>query len=153
MMILPRVASPLLVHAAAEVAGRTRPTFSTDTVEKLGLVAAGRSGGGRTALRARAPGRSVSARRLAHDVYRAVAQRCIIRSVNSPAIKRTNINLDTQLLNAAAAVLGTERTTDTVHAALRTVVDRAARERLARRDFADLTPDLLARIRQPRRQS
>jgi hypothetical protein len=47
-------------------------------------------------------------------------------------------------------VLGTERTTDTVHAALRAVIDQAARERLARRDFDDLTPDVLERLRRPR---
>lgn len=64
-------------------------------------------------------------------------------------IRRTNINLDTELVEAAAAVLGTERITDTVHAALRSVIDRASRERLVERDFADLTPDVLARLRQP----
>jgi hypothetical protein len=35
------------------------------------------------------------------------------------------------------------RTTDTLHAALREVVDRAPRERFTRRDFPDLTPRLL----------
>lgn len=65
-------------------------------------------------------------------------------------IKRTNINLDTGLVDAAAAVLGTARTTDTVHAALRAVIDRAARERLAQRDFGDLTPDVLEQLRRPR---
>lgn len=65
-------------------------------------------------------------------------------------IRRTNINLDTQLVDAAAAVLGTTRTTDTVHAALRAVIDRASRERLAERDFADLTPDALEQLRNPR---
>jgi Arc/MetJ family transcription regulator len=69
--------------------------------------------------------------------------------VGRTKIKRTNINLDTELLDAAAAVLGTARTIDTVHAALRDVVDRAARERLARRDFADLTPGALERLRRP----
>ena len=42
------------------------------------------------------------------------------------------------------------RTTDTVHAALRAVIDRAARERLATRDFDDLTPDVLEQLRRPR---
>lgn len=65
-------------------------------------------------------------------------------------IRRTNINLDTELVGAASAVLGTERTTDTVHAALRSVIDRASRERLVERDFADLTPDALTRLRRPR---
>ena len=66
------------------------------------------------------------------------------------ATKRTNINLDTQLVDAAAAVLGTARTTDTVHAALRSVVDRASREALVQRDFADLSPAVLERLRRPR---
>lgn len=70
--------------------------------------------------------------------------------VGRTAIKRTNINLDTELVDAAAAVLGTARTTDTVHAALREVVNRASRERLARRDFADLTPSVLQGLRRPR---
>ncbi len=70
--------------------------------------------------------------------------------VSETKIRRTNINLDTELVDAAAAVLGTERTTDTVHAALRAVIDRAARERLAQRDFDDLTPDVLHELRRPR---
>lgn len=70
--------------------------------------------------------------------------------VRKTKIRRTNINLDTELVDAAAAVLGTARTTDTVHAALRAVIDRAARERLATRDFDDLTPDVLEQLRRPR---
>lgn len=83
---------------------------------------------------------------------------CIARSrggvslseVSETKIRRTNINLDTELVDAAAAVLGTARTTDTVHAALRAVIDRAARERLATRDFDDLTPDVLGQLRRAR---
>jgi Arc/MetJ family transcription regulator len=70
--------------------------------------------------------------------------------VSEATIKRTNINLDSELVDAAAAVLGTVRTTDTVHAALRDVVARAARERLTRRDYADLTPAALEHLRQMR---
>jgi hypothetical protein len=44
-------------------------------------------------------------------------------------------------------VLGTAQTTETVHAALREVVDRAARQRLAARDFAGLTPAALEEMR------
>jgi Arc/MetJ family transcription regulator len=85
------------------------------------------------------------------NVYRPTVQRCIIgRGVSETKIRRTNINLDTELVDAAAAVLGTARTTDTVHAALRAVIDRAARERLAQRDFADLTPPVLEQVRRPR---
>ena len=64
-------------------------------------------------------------------------------------VKRTNINLDIDLVQQAADELGTHRTTDTVHAALRDVVARARRARLARRDFADLTPEALDEMRRP----
>lgn len=47
--------------------------------------------------------------------------------------KHTTIDLDTDLVAAAAAVLGTRRTTDTVHAALEGVV--AVRRRLRLLDF------------------
>jgi Arc/MetJ family transcription regulator len=70
--------------------------------------------------------------------------------VSKTKVRRTNINLDTELVDAAAAVLGTARTTDTVHAALRAVIDHASRERLADRDFADLTPEVLEEVRRPR---
>jgi Arc/MetJ family transcription regulator len=64
-------------------------------------------------------------------------------------IKRTNINLDMDLVDRAAHELGTERTTDTVHQALREVIARAHRARLAQRDFEDLTPDALEAMRRP----
>ena len=70
--------------------------------------------------------------------------------MSDTTIRRTNINLDRELVDAAAAVLGTARTTDTVHSALREVIDRAARERLAQRDFDDLTPGVLEQLRRPR---
>jgi Arc/MetJ family transcription regulator len=73
-----------------------------------------------------------------------------LSQVSGTKIRRTNINLDTELVDGAAAVLGTERTSDTVHAALRAVIDRAARERLAQRDFADLTPGVLEQLRRSR---
>jgi Arc/MetJ family transcription regulator len=65
-------------------------------------------------------------------------------------IKRTNINLDVALLDRAAAVLGTRRTTDTVHAALEEVVAQSLRRRLAARDFPDLTPETLEEARRTR---
>ena len=64
-------------------------------------------------------------------------------------VKRTNINLDMDLVHQAAHELGTQRTTDTVHRALREVVARARRARLAQRDFEDLTPDALGAMRRP----
>jgi Arc/MetJ family transcription regulator len=85
------------------------------------------------------------------DVYRLAVERCmLVGMLSETKIRRTNINLDTQLVDEAAAVLGTARTTDTVHAALRAVIDRAARERVAQRDFADLTPGALEQVRRPR---
>ena len=72
---------------------------------------------------------------------------CIILGV----VKRTNINLDTQLVREAADVLGTTRTSDTVHAAMRQVVARERRRRLAARDlFGDMTQDELDAMRRPR---
>ncbi len=70
--------------------------------------------------------------------------------VTQTTTKRTNINLETNLVEAASRVLGTSRTTDTVHAALREVVNRDARVRLARRDFADLTPEVPDELRATR---
>jgi Arc/MetJ family transcription regulator len=64
-------------------------------------------------------------------------------------VKRTNINLDMDLVDQAAHELGTQRTTDTVHQALREVIARARRARLAQRDFEDLTPEALESIRRP----
>jgi Arc/MetJ family transcription regulator len=71
--------------------------------------------------------------------------------VTSTSIKRTNINLDKDLVDAAAAVLGTAQTTETVHAALREVVARASRQRLAERDFPNLTPVALDDMRRARK--
>ena len=64
-------------------------------------------------------------------------------------VRRTNINLDMDLVDEAARELGTRRTTDTVHQALREVVARARRTRLAERDFEDLTPEALDAMRRP----
>lgn len=68
-------------------------------------------------------------------------------------VKRTNINLDMDLVQQAAQALGTRRTTDTVHEALRDVIARARRTRLAQRDFEDLTPESLEAMRRPRDRS
>lgn len=84
-------------------------------------------------------------------MYPGAHPRCILSDMSGTTIRRTNINLDAELVDAAATVLGTTRTTDTVQAALRAVVDRAARERLAEREFADLTPKALEPLRRPPR--
>jgi Arc/MetJ family transcription regulator len=78
-------------------------------------------------------------------VYRRVAGK--VHPVG--VVKRTNINLDMDLVEQAAHELGTQRTTDTVHAALRDVIARARRARLAQRDFEDLTPESLEAMRRP----
>ncbi len=61
----------------------------------------------------------------------------------------TTLDLDRDLLAAAAEALGTSRTTETVHAALREVVARRKRTWLARRDFSELEA-LLPEIRATR---
>ncbi len=61
----------------------------------------------------------------------------------------TTLDLDRELLHDAAEALGTTRTTDTVHAALRDVVDRRRRAWLARRDFSELEARL-PELRTPR---
>lgn len=50
----------------------------------------------------------------------------------------TTLDLDRDLLRDAAQALGTTRTTDTVHAALRDAVSRRQRAWLATRDFSEL---------------
>ena len=62
-------------------------------------------------------------------------------------VRRTNINLDLDLVEHAARELGTKRTTDTIHAALRYVVARGRRARLAEREFEELTPEALEAMR------
>lgn len=65
-------------------------------------------------------------------------------------VKRTNINLDMDLVQQAARALGTRQTTDTVHRALPDVIARDRRTRLAQRDFEDLTAESLDAMRRPR---
>ena len=80
-------------------------------------------------------------------MYATAPSVCIVLGV----VKRTNINLDTQLVRAAAELLGTTRTSDTVHAAMREVVAREHRRRLAERDlFGDMTSAELEAMRRPR---
>lgn len=61
----------------------------------------------------------------------------------------TTLDLDRDLLEQAAEALGTSRTTDTVHAALRDVIARARRAQLVQRDFSNLG-ELLPEMRAPR---
>ena len=66
-------------------------------------------------------------------------------------VRRTNINLDTELVHAAGALLGTTRISDTVHAAMREVVARDRRRRLTERDlFFETSPAEFEAMRRPR---
>ena len=65
-------------------------------------------------------------------------------------IHRTNINLNMSLVKTAASILATSGTTETVHAALQAVIREERLKALANRDFADLTPQTLEQLRQPR---
>jgi hypothetical protein len=63
---------------------------------------------------------------------------------------KTHTTLDLDRVSfATAEALGTTRTTDTVHAALREAVARRRRAWLARRDFSDLE-GALPQLRSPR---
>lgn len=65
-------------------------------------------------------------------------------------IKRTTINLDLDLLEEAAEALGTERITDTVHAAMGDAVRRRKLEALTRMEFPDMDLEKLKELRRPR---
>ena len=60
---------------------------------------------------------------------------------------RTTLNLDIQLIAEAKQALGARSQTETIHMALAHVVQQKRLDALADRTFADLTPDLLARLR------
>jgi Arc/MetJ family transcription regulator len=66
------------------------------------------------------------------------------------AAKRTSVNLDQELVRQAGEVLGTRRTTDTLHEAMREVVRLDRRRRLSRRDLPDLTLEGVERMRRAR---
>jgi hypothetical protein len=65
-------------------------------------------------------------------------------------LRRTWIYLDVDLLESARAILGTTRTTDTVHGALAEIVTRHGLRELADEGFDDLTPEALAELRRTR---
>jgi Arc/MetJ family transcription regulator len=62
-------------------------------------------------------------------------------------VRRTSLNLQLDLVEEAREVLGTRTTTETIHGALAHVVREQRLKRLAGRDFTDLTPEALARLR------
>jgi Arc/MetJ family transcription regulator len=65
-------------------------------------------------------------------------------------IRRTSMNLDTDLVAQARDLLGTNGTTDTIHRALSEVVLRERRKRAAALRFDDLTPEALDELRRTR---
>ena len=64
-------------------------------------------------------------------------------------VKRTTMNLDAALVREVAAILGTRQATETVHEAMRSVIARERRRRLASRDFEDLTAAAIEKMRRP----
>lgn len=65
-------------------------------------------------------------------------------------VRRTTINLDSELVADARAVLKTRTTTDTVHDALRDVVRRERLKRLAEWDLGGKTLEDLEELRRSR---
>lgn len=68
-------------------------------------------------------------------------------------VKRTTINLDSELVAQAREALKARNTTDTVHAALREVVRRDRLRRLAEWDLGGMTLDDLREMRRPRTET
>lgn len=64
--------------------------------------------------------------------------------------RHTTLNLDVKLLEEAQSVLGTKQTTETIHRALREIVDRDKRQRLLEMGTGDLTPQRLSEVRKNR---
>lgn len=62
-------------------------------------------------------------------------------------VKRTSMNVDLDLIREAQEVLGTQGTTETVHAALREIVRRRRLERLLKHDFSNLDVEAIRRSR------
>lgn len=65
-------------------------------------------------------------------------------------VTRTTINLDRDLVDEAAQLLGTTRMTDTIHAAMGDVVRRRKLEDVTRLRFPDLTLESIKEGRRPR---
>ncbi len=65
-------------------------------------------------------------------------------------IKHTTVNIDEELLARAQRELGTKTITATIHSALEETVNRARRRRLLEYDFSELTPEMIAKMRETR---
>ncbi len=68
-------------------------------------------------------------------------------------VRRTTINLDTDLVAEAREVLKTRNTTDTVHDALRDVVRRERLKRLGEWDLGGMTLDDVKEMRRSRSET
>ncbi|HSZ13274.1 MAG TPA: type II toxin-antitoxin system VapB family antitoxin [Solirubrobacteraceae bacterium] len=68
-------------------------------------------------------------------------------------VKRTTINLDSELVADAREVLHTRNTTDTVHDALRDVVRRERLKRLGEWDLGGMTLEDLKEMRRSRTET
>jgi Arc/MetJ family transcription regulator len=68
-------------------------------------------------------------------------------------VKRTTINLDSELVAEAREVLKTRNTTDTVHDALRDVVRRERLKRLSEWDLEGLTLEGIKEMRHSRTET
>lgn len=64
--------------------------------------------------------------------------------------KRTNMNVDMELVEEVAKILGTKTTTATVHAAMDEVLKLKLRRELAADDLEGLTPEMLEEMDRPR---
>ncbi len=68
-------------------------------------------------------------------------------------VRRTTINLDTELVAEAREVLNTRNTTDTVHDALRDVIRREDLRRLGEWDLGSKTLEDLKELRRSRQET
>lgn len=68
-------------------------------------------------------------------------------------VRRTTINLDSELVAEAREVLKTKNTTDTVHDALRDVVRRERLKRLGEWDLGGMTLEELKEMRRSRTET
>jgi Arc/MetJ family transcription regulator len=68
-------------------------------------------------------------------------------------VRRTTINLDSELVADAREVLKTKNTTDTVHDALRDVVRRERLQRLAEWELEGLTLEGIKEMRRSRTET
>lgn len=64
--------------------------------------------------------------------------------------RHTTLNVDMELIMEAQQIVGTAQVTETIHRALRDVVDREKRRQLLSMDRGDLTPQRLEEMRRNR---